>query len=305
MENRPDNLKTEYIYRINQVIDYINDNLDRDLSLKVLSRVANFSEYHFHRIFRSIIHEPLSKYVQRLRIEKAAFQLICYPQKTITEIAHDNGFSGSQFFSKVFNQYFNTTASEWRKSKIVEVHNGPYAYNPGNNRKGQSDIQNTSVEVKELPGMNAVYIREIGPYKGDAGLYADLFGSLFRWAEMHEQLNAGTKALALYDDFMGITDDNKLRLTACITVDEEVRTEGRLGRLKIQGGKYAVARVEITKDEYEEAWNWMYGEWLPCSGYQPDNKPAFELFHNDPKEHPRGLHVVDLCIPVKPFFGKG
>jgi AraC family transcriptional regulator len=43
------------------------------------------------------------------------------------------------------------------------------------------------------------------------------------------------------------------------------------------------------------------GDWLPDSGYQPDDRPCYELYHNDPKEHPENKCIVDICIPVKPL----
>ena len=65
----------------------------------------------------------------------------------------------------------------------------------------------------------------------------------------------------------------------------------------IPGGKYAMAHFELLPDEYEDA----YGQWLPESGYQPADSPCFELYRNDPKTHPEGRHIVDICIPVKPL----
>jgi AraC family transcriptional regulator len=44
----------EYRSRINRVIDYIEANIDRDLSLPELAEVAHFSPFHFHRIFRAM-----------------------------------------------------------------------------------------------------------------------------------------------------------------------------------------------------------------------------------------------------------
>ena len=35
--------------------------------------------------------------------------------------------------------------------------------------------------------------------------------------------------------------------------------------------------------------------------YQPEDKPAFEIYKNNPKEHPEGKSIVDICIPVKPL----
>ncbi len=75
-------LRLEYVSHINRVIDYIHSNLDGDLSLKILSIVACFSRYHFHRVFGAIVGEPLGQFIHRhrIRIEKAALQLITYPE---------------------------------------------------------------------------------------------------------------------------------------------------------------------------------------------------------------------------------
>ena len=71
--------------------------------------------------------------------------------------------------------------------------------------------------------------------------------------------------------------------------------------MSIHGGAYAVARCELTEEEFQGAWDAIYGTWLPGSGYQPDNYPCFEICHNNPKDHPEHKHIVDICVPVKPL----
>ena len=65
-------LYADYVSRINKVIDYIDLHLDADLSLEELADVAQFSKYHFHRIFFAFMQETLFQYIQRLRLERAA-----------------------------------------------------------------------------------------------------------------------------------------------------------------------------------------------------------------------------------------
>jgi AraC family transcriptional regulator len=69
----------------------------------------------------------------------------------------------------------------------------------------------------------------------------------------------------------------------------------------LQAGTYAQARFELNPDQYEAAWEAVCGEWLPESGYQPDDGIPFERYLNDPGEHPEGKHIVEICIPVKPL----
>jgi len=71
--------------------------------------------------------------------------------------------------------------------------------------------------------------------------------------------------------------------------------------MTIAAGKYAMAHFELDASQYQQAWNFVFGKWLPDSGYQPDDRPSFELCLNNPKDHPEGKHIVDICIPVKPL----
>ena len=62
----------------------------------------------------------------------------------------------------------------------------------------------------------------------------------------------------------------------------------------IPGGKYAVAHFELSSpEEYQSAWYTLCGGWLPESGYQPDDRPSFEHYLNDPNKHPEGKHIVE------------
>lgn len=112
--NRKRYLRQEYISRINRVIDYIEDNIDSQLNLEILSRVANFSRFHFHRMFSAFMGETLNSFIKRLRVEKAASILIDNPKYSITEIAFNCGFSSSAAFSRAFKEYLNMSASYFR-----------------------------------------------------------------------------------------------------------------------------------------------------------------------------------------------
>ena len=159
------------------------------------------------------------------------------------------------------------------------------------------------VEVKEMPEIHVAYVRHIGPYKGDSELFERLFEKLMGWAGPRGLLKfPETKVMVVYHDSPEITDEDKLRLSACISVDEDCVVEGEIGKMTIPSGKYAIARFELSgSDEYEGAWNTVFGGWLPESGYQPDDALCYELYLNNPKEHPEGIHIVDICVAVKPL----
>lgn len=324
-------LRQEYISRINRVMDYIETHVENDLSLKKLSEVAGFSPYHFHRIFHGLVRETLNQFIQRIRVEKAATLLISNPRETITDVAFDCGFSGSATFARAFREAFQMSASQWRSggylkcSKISEYrrNNGK-----GNNKKGK-DLSSSSfyngtqpmiderrkmmkqkkttgrkldVRVEEMPEIPVAYVRHIGPYKGDVNLFDRLFSQLFKWAGARDLLNMPeTRVLAVYHDNPEITDDDKLRLSVCISVPAGTKTDGEIGTMVIPGAKYALARFELGPDQYQEAWDALFGDWLPESGYQPADGLCYEWYHNDCREHPEKKSIVDICIPVKPL----
>jgi AraC family transcriptional regulator len=90
-------------------------------------------------------------------------------------------------------------------------------------------------------------------------------------------------------------------LSVCINVDSDVDVDGEIGKMIIPAGKYAFARFELLHDEYQQAWDIVYRDWLPGSGFQPDDRSCFEIYYNDPKTHPEGRCIVDICIPVVPL----
>jgi len=96
--------RLEYETRVNRVIDHIRGHLADELSLSTLARVAAFSPFHFHRVFRAITGETLFGFIHRLRIEKAAGALLNHPDQSVLEIALDHGFASAMWANNFARQ---------------------------------------------------------------------------------------------------------------------------------------------------------------------------------------------------------
>ena len=284
------------------------------MTLEELASVANFSKFHFNRIFQSIVGETPFQFISRVRIEKAAILIATNKNESISEIAYKCGFSDTSIFSRNFRNYFNTSASQYRKEKLQKSNLSQPDSNTHQPDEKPTlyfcpDLQtikwrtnmklNKSVEVKELPEMTVAYIRHIGPYKGDDKLFEKIWNRLFAWAGPRGLIGGKDfKSLIVYHDDPNVTVEDKLRMSVCITVPRETKVDGEVGKMEIEAARYVIARFEVTAQDFQQAWNWVYGQWFPTSGYQPDDKPCFEMYPEEPKD---GKFIVDICVPVKPI----
>lgn len=167
--------------------------------------------------------------------------------------------------------------------------------------KGESTLK-ADVEVKEMESLYVAYLRHVGPYQGDMDLFDGLWGRMMQWAGPRGLMQPPqTQAMTIYHDDPEVTPDDKLRISICITVPEGTPAEGEIGTMTLDGGKVAVATFDLRPDQYGDAWSAVYGGWLPGSGFQPDDRPAYELYLSDPKEHPEHMQEVAICVPVKPL----
>jgi AraC family transcriptional regulator len=303
----------EYQARIIKVLQYINDNIEGDLSLKTLSDVSCFSQYHFHRIFSAYLRESPADYINRIRIEKAAVLLIYQPQMTVTEIALKCGFSSSSTFARAFKQFYGCSSSEWRKDGFRKHLNSKNRKADSKNWKESepsdgyfSDVIYTSYnfeglnmnyEIKTLPQTRIAYLVNFNGYEETS--IGITYEKLCRWAGSRGLMNAETKIIGVSFDDPDITPVEKCRYYAGLTVPESIQPEGEILLMDLPGGKYLVARYEGPGSGIAAAYKNVYQELLPENGFLPGESVCYEIYYNDPL--PEKKFVMDICVPVKPM----
>jgi AraC family transcriptional regulator len=110
-----------YGKRFNAVLAYIEMNLEGDLSVDALSRIANFSKFHFHRQFAAYVGMPVARYVQLTRLRRAAHRLASREFCSVLDAAFEAGFDSPEAFSRAFRRAFGTAPSSFRQRPNWQV----------------------------------------------------------------------------------------------------------------------------------------------------------------------------------------
>ena len=104
---------------MNRVLDHIDRHLDTPLDLAQLADVANFSRFHFHRVFAAWMGETLGDYARRRRLEYGAFLLCCRPADAVLDIALATGFGSGEAFARAFKQHFGAGPGAYRRQGVA------------------------------------------------------------------------------------------------------------------------------------------------------------------------------------------
>jgi AraC family transcriptional regulator len=258
------------------------------LSLDRLARLAHFSVFHFHRIFKALAGEPVGEYVRRLRLEAAAVALKSTRQ-SVLEVALAAGYGTHEAFTRAFGQMFGVSPVEFRDG-----------HNPLFNRKETTPmtaLENLpEVRIQSLPARRVAFLRHLGPFE-TAG---PTFTQLFTWAARRNLIRPDTLAVGICPDDPEITPPEKVRFDCCLTVPNDVKPEGDVGVQTIAAGEHAVLTHRGPYDRLGDVYRWLYGVWLPTSGREPGDAPPFEVYRNSPGETPPEDLLTDVCIPLEP-----
>ena len=103
---------------MHRVLEHIDRQLDEPLELEVLAAVANFSSFHFHRLFTAWMGETLGEYVRRRRLEVGALRLVAQPRLPVLQVALSAGFGSTEAFARAFKSHFRATPTAWRALQV-------------------------------------------------------------------------------------------------------------------------------------------------------------------------------------------
>ncbi len=286
MQQRP-STKEEYQRQVNIIIEYINDHLDEELDLNMLAEKANFSPYHFHRIMKAFLGEPLGAFIVRLRVEAAA-RLLRYTDLPVQDIAYRMGYDMPSSLSKVFRSFYNISPTEFRNNKSYTIMR-PLLLNENLNLKAP--------KVQEVEAKKAIYIQLLGEYSTLD--FPGTWQRLWQFVKENKLYSAGIEHICFYYDDPKVTESDKLRTDICLVVHKPAVAKGEVGVKELGGGKYAVFHYQGPYEQLGSVYDTIYGKWLPEGGYQIRNAPVFEKYLNNPKDTTPEKLKTEIYVPIE------
>lgn len=277
----------DYLQRVDQVIEYVRAHIDTEINIQKLADISAFSPFHFHRVMRAFLGEPIGAFIVRERALRAA-KLLRYTDMSVTDIAYKVGYDMPSSLTKSFVRFFGISPSGYRQTKNYQIMtaNTPLP-----------EVKISKGKIVELDAKQVLYVSVKGDYKSVdySGLYEKM------WQEIKRQglFSAGIEHLALYYDNPEVTPGENLHCDVCIRICKPAEPNGNIGVKEIPGGRFAMFTYIGEYHKIGGAYDRIYGELLAKNGWEARSHYCFEKYVSDPRRVAPEKLKTEIYIPVE------
>lgn len=291
--------RARYAQRLQAVHDWLATRLDQPADLHDLAGLAHLSPYHFHRVYRGLMGETVADTLRRLRLHRAAVQLLSsdWPVERIARAAQ---YGSAAAFTRAFGEAYGQPPAAFRaeRSRGASMPAAAPSMLPAPHQQEPAMYE---VEFVTLQPLRVAAL----PHRGAYHQIGTAFERLTAWAAGQGLLGPATRSFGLYYDDPHAVSEADLRSDACVALPE-----GRtLAAGAIPDGLHEIclpsgpcARIVHVGPyaDLERAYDWLYGEWLPTSGRTPGHAPCCEEYLNDCRTLPPTEWRTAIYLPLVP-----
>lgn len=279
--------RSDYAIRLERVFRWLADHLDDTLDLARLAEVAAMSPYHFHRTYHAMQGETAAETVRRLRLHRAAVELIT-GELPVPRVARRAGYGSQEAFTRAFKAAYGVPPARYRASFV-----------PSPTPKQTEDAMDTTTAyhatIRETPALRVAALAHSGDYIN----IGSTFERLMAMAGGQGLLGPWTRSFGVYYDDPASTPREALRADACVTLPDGKVPGGDLQLREIRGGRYAVTLHVGPYAELHFPYTWLYGTWLPKSGEEAAHAPSIEEYLNDARVVPPSELRTEIWLPIR------
>ena len=150
----------EHIEAVQRMQDYIETNLDKNITTADLANASRYSPWYSYRLFVELLHMTPAVYIRRLRLSKSALRLRDEKVKII-DVALDSGFESVDGYQRAFYKEFGCNPYEYSIRPTPIYLFKPYGIKYANRKenKDMSEMKSVFVQVIEKPERKVIIKR--------------------------------------------------------------------------------------------------------------------------------------------------
>ena len=150
----------EHIEAVQRMQDYIETNLDKNITTADLANASRYSPWYSYRLFVELLHMTPAVYIRRLRLSKSALRLRDEKVKII-DVALDSGFESVDGYQRAFYKEFGCNPYEYSIRPTPIYLFKPYGIKYANRKesKDMSEVKSVFVQVIEKPERKVIIKR--------------------------------------------------------------------------------------------------------------------------------------------------
>lgn len=268
---------------IKRVLEYIEAHLKDDsrgvLDNATLAQTAGYSEYHFLRLFRETVHLTPADYIRKRRISEIV-RRIGDGNRPMSDIAFEYGFNSKENFTRAFKNEHNILPTEFRTANCSLRLFEPFEFDRTDPRP--------EVSMRYLESFT------LAAYSFDSEFPPNCWNKYN--AEKRSAKLSGGAAVEDFGAMVRNPDNNQLNYYIGIRANEAKGDITGTVRLEITGGLYAVFDTPTaTQHDFistiHRTWDWIYREWMPCSGYRRASGFELESYVESSREYTERIYI--------------
>lgn len=290
----------DYIKELDTAISFIENNLDSRLDLDRISRQVSISSFHFHRIFKAVVHETVMDYVRSRRLTESLQDLVRTNQRII-DIAMKYQFETQQSFTRSFKSYFGITPGKARKDRTGREHNGRPAFSV-RVLEHVRDIDRERPSIVEVGPVKLIGVQKYLNLKVniDEGIAPKAWNELMnRIGEVDRRNGRRNYGVQRYPNDFG-PENNVFEYIAAVEVSEFGDIPEGMIAFELPRRHYAVYtyRGEVGPDTMTQIYANIYGQWV--FNLEHDMYCDYDFEFYDEKFNPgQPDSYMSVYIPVK------
>lgn len=274
-----------WLRRMNLAVDYIEENLNGEIDIEDVSKIACCSKFHFHRVFFSYFNVTFSEYIRRRKFTLAAVDVISGQDK-IMDIALKYGYNSPNAFTRAFRGIHGVNPNEARisQAKIATYNRASFPSEAiGAEKMDYKIVERPSFKIfGKSKNFQFDEFAKNGKKFWKEYVGSDEYKALCQLTNGKPGLVTGAPLLTVYfpkensglDEFLDV-------LGVESTSDENAKP---FGVHTVPSATYA--EFECSYRSAMKTNRYIYGEWFSATGYQRDgNKPDVVAYFPMPYRH--------------------